>query len=78
MKKVRHFFLSETPHLELFGDLELVRLNELIIINAPALALGCTQHTDLSFGVRDDLAFVSYVNGCKGRFILIISNHQST
>lgn len=66
--------MSETAHLELFGDLELVRLNELIIINDPVLALSCTQRIDLSFGVGDDLAFVSCVNGCKGKFILIISN----
>lgn len=75
MKRVRHFFLLEIPHLELSRGFELVRINELIIINAPVLSIGCTQHIDLSFVVRGDLAFVSCVNGCKSRFILIISNH---
>lgn len=75
MKKVQHFFWLEIPHRELFGNCELVRSNELIIINALVLSINCTQHIDLSFVVRDDLAFVSCANGCKSRFILIISNH---
>lgn len=75
VKRVHHLFLSEIPHLELSGDFELVRINELVIIIAPVLSIGCTQRIDLSFVVKDDLAFVSCVNGYKSRFILIIPNH---
>lgn len=41
MKRVQHLFLLEIPHRELFGDFELVRSNELIIINALVLSIGC-------------------------------------
>lgn len=34
VERVWHFFYLEIPHLELSGDFELVRINELVIINA--------------------------------------------
>lgn len=74
MKRAWHLFLLEIPHPELSGDFEPVGINELIIINGPVFYISWTQHEDLSFAGRDELAPMSCANGSKSRFIVIISN----